>query len=151
MRATPAVPVATSSTRRGGGSMTVTASTIAERQRRFCPKDSTSASRSYRSGRPSNRSRATSLGVPTGRVSEPISLSLHWREGAASWCAWTCGALCLARVGARVALVDRRAFPRDKACGDLVGPRGVRLLDELGVLPAIHAAGARRVGDMIVV
>ena len=60
-------------------------------------------------------------------------------------------ALCLARAGARVALVDRRAFPRDKACGDLVGPRGVRLLDELGVLPAVLAAGARRVGDMIVV
>ena len=56
-------------------------------------------------------------------------------------------ALCLARAGARVALVDRRAFPRDKACGDLVGPRGVRLLEEFGVEPA-HA---RPVGDMIVV
>jgi geranylgeranyl reductase family protein len=56
-------------------------------------------------------------------------------------------ALCLARAGARVALVDRRAFPRDKACGDLVGPRGVRLLEQFGVEPA----QARRVGDMIVV
>ncbi|MCU1657207.1 MAG: hypothetical protein JWO57_1863 [Pseudonocardiales bacterium] len=56
-------------------------------------------------------------------------------------------ALCLARAGARVALVDRRAFPRDKACGDLVGPRGVRLLEEFG----IEVAEARRVGDMIVV
>ncbi|MDT4943347.1 MAG: hypothetical protein QOH14_80 [Pseudonocardiales bacterium] len=56
-------------------------------------------------------------------------------------------ALCLARAGARVALVDRRAFPRDKACGDLVGPRGVRLLAELGVA----VADARQVGDMIVV
>ena len=42
-------------------------------------------------------------------------------------------ALVLARAGARVALVDRSAFPREKACGDLVGPRGVRLLDDLGV------------------
>jgi len=42
-------------------------------------------------------------------------------------------ALVLARGGARVALVDKAAFPRDKACGDLIGPRGVRLLDELGV------------------
>jgi menaquinone-9 beta-reductase len=42
-------------------------------------------------------------------------------------------ALVLARAGVRVALVDKAAFPRDKACGDLVGPRGVRLLDELGV------------------
>ena len=42
-------------------------------------------------------------------------------------------ALVLARGGARVALVDKADFPRDKACGDLVGPRGVGLLDELGV------------------
>ena len=42
-------------------------------------------------------------------------------------------ALVLARSGARVALVDKAAFPRDKACGDLIGPRGVRLLEELGV------------------
>jgi choline dehydrogenase-like flavoprotein len=42
-------------------------------------------------------------------------------------------ALVLARGGARVALVDRSSFPRDKACGDVVGPRGVRLLERLGV------------------
>jgi menaquinone-9 beta-reductase len=42
-------------------------------------------------------------------------------------------ALVLARAGARVALADKAAFPRDKACGDLIGPRGVRLLEELGV------------------
>jgi len=30
-------------------------------------------------------------------------------------------ALVLARGGARVALVDKARFPRDKACGDLVG------------------------------
>ncbi len=42
-------------------------------------------------------------------------------------------ALVLARGGARVALVDKATFPRDKACGDLVGPRGVGLLDDLGV------------------
>jgi len=56
-------------------------------------------------------------------------------------------ALCLARAGARVVIVDKRSFPRDKACGDLIGPRGVRLLDELGV----DVPGARRLGDMIVV
>ncbi len=42
-------------------------------------------------------------------------------------------ALVLARGGARVALVDKAAFPRDKACGDIVGPRGLQLLAELGV------------------
>ena len=56
-------------------------------------------------------------------------------------------ALVLARGGARVALADKAAFPRDKACGDLVGPRGVRLLDDLGVV----VPGGRSVGDMIVV
>ena len=56
-------------------------------------------------------------------------------------------ALVLARGGARVALADKARFPRDKACGDLVGPRGVQLLDDLGV----DVPGARRVGDMIVV
>src|SRR2546430_15628591 len=42
-------------------------------------------------------------------------------------------ALVLARGGARVALADRAAFPRDKACGDLVGPRGVQVLADLGL------------------
>jgi geranylgeranyl reductase family protein len=42
-------------------------------------------------------------------------------------------ALVLARAGAKVALVDKAAFPRDKACGDLVGPRGVQVLDDLEV------------------
>ena len=41
-------------------------------------------------------------------------------------------ALVLARGGARVALVDKASFPRDKACGDMVGPRGVQLLADLG-------------------
>lgn len=53
----------------------------------------------------------------------------------------------LARGGARVALVDKARFPRDKACGDLVGPRGVQLLDDLD----IGVAGAVPVGDMVVV
>ena len=53
----------------------------------------------------------------------------------------------LGRGGARVALVDKARFPRDKACGDLIGPRGVRLLEDLGIaLP-----GGRAVGDMVVV
>ena len=56
-------------------------------------------------------------------------------------------ALVLARGGARVAIVDKVRFPRDKACGDLVGPRGVQLLDDLGV----KIPGSRQVGDMVVV
>lgn len=56
-------------------------------------------------------------------------------------------ALVLARGGARVALVDKASFPRDKACGDLVGARGVQLLHDLqlSVPCETHAS------DMIVV
>jgi menaquinone-9 beta-reductase len=53
----------------------------------------------------------------------------------------------MARGGARVALVDKASFPRDKACGDLIGPRGVQLLSDLG----ITIPGALKVDDMIVI
>ena len=42
-------------------------------------------------------------------------------------------ALVLARGGARVALADKAVFPRDKACGDLIGPRGVQVLEDLDI------------------
>ncbi len=48
----------------------------------------------------------------------------------------------LARAGARVTLVDRAAFPRDKACSEYMSPEAVRILDRLGVLGAVEAAGA---------
>ncbi len=56
-------------------------------------------------------------------------------------------ALVLARAGARVGLVDKAHFPRDKACGDLVGPRGLQVLADLGVPepPGLD------VGDMVVI
>ena len=56
-------------------------------------------------------------------------------------------ALTLASGGARVAMVDKATFPRDKACGDLLGPRAVGLLEQLG----IDVPGALPVGDMLVV
>jgi geranylgeranyl reductase family protein len=56
-------------------------------------------------------------------------------------------ALVLARGGARVALVDKAEFPRDKACGDMVGPRGLQLLTDLGVA----MPDGPNVGDMLVV
>ena len=46
-----------------------------------------------------------------------------------------------------MALVDKAAFPRDKACGDLIGPRGVQLLRDL----TLDVPDATRVSDMIVV
>jgi geranylgeranyl reductase family protein len=56
-------------------------------------------------------------------------------------------ALVLARAGVRVALVDKSTFPREKACGDVVGPRGLRVLADLGLAPPT----GRDVGDILVV
>jgi flavin-dependent dehydrogenase len=46
-----------------------------------------------------------------------------------------------------VALVDKAVFPRDKACGDLLGPRALALLASLNLTPP----NGRRVGEMVVV
>ena len=47
----------------------------------------------------------------------------------------------LARGGARVRLVDRARFPRDKLCGDTVNPGTLALLNRLGMAAAIKARG----------
>ena len=49
-------------------------------------------------------------------------------------------ALLLARAGVKVLLADRKAFPRDKSCGDGLTPYSVRLLHELGVGHALDGA-----------
>jgi geranylgeranyl reductase family protein len=56
-------------------------------------------------------------------------------------------ALVLARAGASVALLDKTQFPRDKACGDFIGPRGLQVLTDLG----IPEPPGLNVGDMVVV
>jgi flavin-dependent dehydrogenase len=50
-------------------------------------------------------------------------------------------AILLARAGVRVLLVDRARFPREKLCGDTLNPGALRILDRLGVRPAIDARG----------
>lgn len=42
-------------------------------------------------------------------------------------------ALVMARAGARVLIVDRATFPRDKLCGDTLNPGAVRMLAALGL------------------
>jgi geranylgeranyl reductase family protein len=56
-------------------------------------------------------------------------------------------AFVLARGGARVALIDKAQFPRDKACGDIVGPRALQLLSDLG----LPRPKGRNVGEIVVV
>jgi geranylgeranyl reductase family protein len=55
-------------------------------------------------------------------------------------------ALVLARAGATVVLLDKARFPRDKACGDFIGPRGLQVLADLD-LPEPRGLD---VGDMVV-
>ena len=51
-------------------------------------------------------------------------------------------AILLAERGLDVLVVDRATFPRPKICGEYVSPEGARILDRLGALKAIDAAGA---------
>jgi flavin-dependent dehydrogenase len=57
-------------------------------------------------------------------------------------------ALVLARTGARVLVVDREDFPRDKLCGDTLNPGAVRLLASLGLIGG-PLANARPLAGMI--
>ena len=57
--------------------------------------------------------------------------------------------LVLARAGARVRIVDRAAFPRDKLCGDTVNPGTLARLRALGIVEPIERCGLR-VGGMLV-
>jgi flavin-dependent dehydrogenase len=50
-------------------------------------------------------------------------------------------AIVLARAGARVRLLDRAVFPRDKMCGDSLNPGAIRLLARHGLDQAVTACG----------
>jgi geranylgeranyl reductase family protein len=54
----------------------------------------------------------------------------------------------LARAGARVLVLDRASFPRDKLCGDTVNPGALAVLERLGLERA--TSGALRLDGMIV-
>ena len=58
-------------------------------------------------------------------------------------------AMVLARGGARVLMVDRAKFPRDKLCGDTINPGTVAILRRLGLFQEVERA-ASRVDGMIV-
>jgi geranylgeranyl reductase family protein len=44
----------------------------------------------------------------------------------------------LARRGVGVVVLERTRFPREKVCGDFVEPRGLKLLEAMGCLPALE-------------
>lgn len=51
----------------------------------------------------------------------------------------------LARAGYRVVLFDQQRFPRDKVCGDFVGPAALAEIDKLGLLSQPAFAQANRI------
>lgn len=51
-------------------------------------------------------------------------------------------ALLLAQAQRRVLLIERKSFPRRKVCGGCLSATGVKILERLGLTPALHAAGA---------
>lgn len=52
----------------------------------------------------------------------------------------------LARAGARVRIVDRATFPRDKLCGDTVNPGTLAMLRRLNVAGTVDTCGLRIAG-----
>jgi flavin-dependent dehydrogenase len=57
-------------------------------------------------------------------------------------------AILLAERGFAVSLLDKAAFPRPKICGEYLSPEAARVLDRLGVLKAVDAAGAQPLRGM---
>lgn len=57
-------------------------------------------------------------------------------------------ALLLAEHGLDVVVLDRAALPRPKICGEYLSPETGRLLDRLGILKAVDAAGAAPLAGM---
>ena len=55
----------------------------------------------------------------------------------------------LARAGARVRLVDRARFPRDKLCGDTVNPGTLAALRGLGMAEVLDSKGLRIDGMLV--
>jgi menaquinone-9 beta-reductase len=60
-------------------------------------------------------------------------------------------AMALAQKGRDVLLLDRQAFPRDKACGDAVPARAVEMLCEFGMREKVQAAGFYSINKLRIV
>lgn len=54
----------------------------------------------------------------------------------------------LARAGMDVLVVDRARFPRDKPCAEYLSPQASRILEEMGALGPVEAAGAALLAGM---
>lgn len=52
-------------------------------------------------------------------------------------------AILLARMGARVTIVDKSRFPREKLCGEFVSPEAIRILGRTGALASLERVAGR--------
>lgn len=55
----------------------------------------------------------------------------------------------LARLGARVRVLERGVFPREKPCAECLSPQASRLLHDMGVLDTLESSGAQLRGMMV--
>lgn len=56
----------------------------------------------------------------------------------------------LAKTGARVLLMDKAKFPRDKTCGDALSPNAIKILEDMGLLDDLEDFGFRLNGVRLV-
>lgn len=77
---------------------------------------------------------ASSLSASTDRVADALVIGAG-PAGSAT-------ASLLAEAGWRVLMIDRAAFPREKACSEYMSPETVRMLDRLGVTEGLYSLGA---------
>ena len=56
----------------------------------------------------------------------------------------------LASAGARVVMLDRARFPRDKPCAEYLSPEASRILAVMGALEACEAAGPAHLAGMVI-
>ena len=65
--------------------------------------------------------------------------------------AGSAAAILLAERGWSVTLLDKAAFPRPKICGEYLSPEAARVMDRLGVLKPVDAAGAQPLSGMRII
>jgi len=65
------------------------------------------------------------------RAKDPIDADIAVAGAGPAGAATACH---FARAGFRVVMFDQQRFPRDKVCGDFVGPIALEELDRLGLL-----------------
>lgn len=59
-------------------------------------------------------------------------------------------AFALASAGAKVVIIDRDRFPRDKPCAEYLSPQASRILNDMRVLEEVESRGPSRLAGMIV-